>query len=100
MMDNLLKRIKAIADDTRMNIIKLLLRNNFCVKALARRLGISESAVSQHLKILREADIVMGEKKGYYVHYMVKKENLLKVSRAINNLVNDSNKDDVDGCIR
>ena len=61
------------------------------MKALARELGISESAVSQHLKVLRKADLVMGEKKGYYVHYLVKKANLLKIAEFIRGLVEISN---------
>ncbi len=97
-MDDLTKKLKAIADENRLNLIKLLLHNNFCVKALARKLEISESAVSQHLKILREADLVMGEKRGYYVHYVVKKENLLKVAGDIEDIINESCKEHIDDC--
>ncbi|MFO7814959.1 MAG: metalloregulator ArsR/SmtB family transcription factor [Halanaerobiales bacterium] len=86
-MDKILKRLKALADKNRLEIIKLLLKKNYCVSALAKRLNISESAVSQQLKILREADLVMGEKKGYYVHYLVKKENIKQISDYIINLV-------------
>lgn len=89
-MDDLLIKLKAIADETRLNILKLLLAKNFCVQALAGKLDISESAVSQQLKILREADLVMGEKKGYFVHYVVKKEKLLIVAEGINNIINNS----------
>lgn len=64
MMDDFLIELKAIADETRLNILKLLLAKKFCVKVLAKKLEISESAVSQQLKVLREADLVIGEKKG------------------------------------
>lgn len=63
--------LKAIADDTRMKIITHLLKHNDCVRALAGKLEISEAAVSQHLKILREAGLLTGEKKGYFMHYSV-----------------------------
>ncbi len=53
-----------------------MLTKNYCVQALAKHNQISESAVSQHLKVLREADLVIGEKRGYYVHYSVKRDNL------------------------
>ncbi|NLM96328.1 MAG: winged helix-turn-helix transcriptional regulator [Halanaerobiaceae bacterium] len=86
-MDDLLIKMKALADETRLKILGLLLSKNFCVRALAGRLGISESAVSQQLKILRKADLVLGEKSGYFVHYRVKKENLLKVAEEIENLI-------------
>jgi len=47
-------------------------------------LGISESAVSQHLKVLRQAGLVRGEKRGYFTHYVVEWR-LLK--EAASNLV-------------
>ncbi len=63
--------LKALGDETRLKIVKLLLKHNYCVRALARKLEISESAVSQHLKVLREAGLLKGEKKGYFMHYDV-----------------------------
>ena len=56
--------LKALSDETRMKIVILLLKNNYCVRALAKELKISEAAVSQHLKVLREAGLLTGEKKG------------------------------------
>jgi len=55
------KLLKAIADDTRMNILTLLLRHNYCVRALANELNLSEATISQHLKVLREAGVLVGE---------------------------------------
>ncbi|MGM0438228.1 MAG: ArsR/SmtB family transcription factor [Bacillota bacterium] len=90
----MVKALKALGDNTRLKIVKLLLIKRFCVGALARRLGISESAVSQQLKILREAGLVLGEKEGYYVHYSVKIDKLKKVGEYISNLKNISKEDD------
>lgn len=90
----MVKALKALGDNTRLKIVKLLLIKRFCVGALARRLGISESAVSQQLKILREAGLVLGEKEGYYVHYSVKIDKLKKVGEYISNLKNISQEDD------
>jgi len=66
--------LKALGDETRFNIVGLLLEHDFCVRALAKKLEISEAAVSQHLQILRKAGIVKGEKRGYYTHYRVENE--------------------------
>jgi len=86
-MDKLMvDKIKAIADKTRLKIIEILLTKRYCVNVLAEELNISESAVSQHLKILREADLVIGEKRGYYVHYSVKKDKLIEIATAIETL--------------
>lgn len=62
---------RALGDETRMRLYRLLLQRSYCVGALARKLGISESAVSQHMKLLREAGLVTGEKRGYHMHYAV-----------------------------
>ena len=62
---------RALGDETRMRIFRLLLQRSYCVGALARKLGISESAVSQHLKLMREAGLITGEKRGYHMHYAV-----------------------------
>jgi len=78
--------LKAIADETRMKIITLLLQHNYCVRALARKLEISEAAVSQHLKVLREAGLLAGEKKGYFMHYDVNRNVLHELAREIDAL--------------
>lgn len=75
--------LKALADETRMNILTLLLERNFCVRALARHLEITEAAVSQHLKVLRDAGLVQGEKKGYFTHYHVQREILHDLAQEI-----------------
>jgi len=85
-LKQIMKGIKAIADENRFKIIELLLEKRFCVSALAKRLDISESAVSQQLKILRKANLVIGIKKGYYVHYKVEKEELEKIGDFISSL--------------
>ena len=69
-----------LADPTRLKLLKLLSwqqePNALCVNALAYRLGVTQSAISQHLKVLKNAGMVNGEKRGYRVHYFVSKEGL------------------------
>lgn len=71
--------VKALGDETRRCIVSLLLSHDLCVGALARRMEVSEAAVSQHLRTLREAGLVTGEKRGYYTHYTVNRK-LLKAA--------------------
>ena len=54
----------------------LLSERAYCVSALAIKLGLSAPAVSQHLRILRDAQIVTCEKYGYHTHYMPVQETL------------------------
>jgi predicted transcriptional regulator len=44
-----------------MNILTLLLRNNYCVRTLANELNLTEATISQHLKVLREAGLLVGK---------------------------------------
>ena len=67
---------KALSVDTRIRVLQLLKDRALCVGALARRLGISSAAVSQHLRILRDADLVVSDKQGYFVHYRLNSRTL------------------------
>ena len=67
---------KILSVETRVKMIDLLRRRSLCVNALARALNISPAAVSQHLRILRDADVVIAEKRGYFVHYRINEQTL------------------------
>ncbi len=82
-MSELIHILKALSDETRFALIQLLLQHNYCVGALSKQLNITESAVSQHLKVLRTAGIVKGEKRGYYTHYYVDRELLREAASSI-----------------
>jgi len=68
----------ALADPTRLRLVKLLshqrVPNALCVNALAAILGVTQSAVSQHLRILRAIGLVKGERRGYHIHYYINPE--------------------------
>ena len=81
------KVLKALGEPKRFLLLQLMAERAYCVKALARKSGLSESAVSQHLKILREAGLVYGVKKGYYTHYCVEKDALRSVITELEQIV-------------
>lgn len=68
--------LKALCEPKRFLLLQLMAKRGYCVGALARLSQLSESAVSQHLKILRQAGLVVGVKRGYYTHYSLDKEAL------------------------
>jgi len=80
------KAFKALSDESRFKVVNLLLTHDFCVGALAHHLKITEAAVSQHLKHLREVGLVKGEKRGYWTHYMVDKVKLRELAEGLINL--------------
>ncbi|MBW2432531.1 MAG: winged helix-turn-helix transcriptional regulator [Deltaproteobacteria bacterium] len=83
---SLIRSLKALADENRLRILRMLLCSDLCVGALANHLGISKPAVSQHLRILRKAELVRGEKRGYWTHYRVDKEALTRVAAELKQL--------------
>jgi DNA-binding transcriptional ArsR family regulator len=78
---------RVLSVDTRVRIIQLLKQNPLCVNALACRLGVTPAAVSQHLHVLREADLVKPEKKGYFVHYAINESKLTEWLEITDNLL-------------
>jgi len=80
-----------LADPTRLKLLNLLSQqqepNALCVNALAYQLGVTQSAISQHLRVLKSAGLVKGERRGYRIHYFVSQEGLIqaqeKISRAL-----------------
>jgi len=96
-MTDFIKACRALGDDTRMNIFQLIKYKNFCVGAIAKKLGISQSAVSQHLRVLREAGLVEGEKRGYYVHYLIIEDAIKNFEKQAKNLL-EKNEEKVPSC--
>jgi ArsR family transcriptional regulator len=69
---------KILSADARVQILQLLKQRPLCVLAISDKLDITQGAVSQHLRILRQAKLVVGEKKGYFVHYRLNEKTLNK----------------------
>ncbi len=63
---------KVLGVDSRIRIIELLKqRGPLGVNEMSKSLGITPSAVSQHLKILKHAGLVRNERKGYWIPYQI-----------------------------
>lgn len=70
------KAFKALGEPTRLKIIKMLSIQGMCVCELSEVLDMLQPRVSQHLKILKDAELVMENKEGYFVCYTLNKEEL------------------------
>jgi DNA-binding transcriptional ArsR family regulator len=68
---------QAIADPTRRQIIDLLSRDAMTLNAIADKFDISRPAISQHIKLLVECDIVEIEQKGRERYCKIKPEKLI-----------------------
>ncbi|EMR07191.1 HTH-type transcriptional repressor AseR [Bhargavaea cecembensis DSE10] len=63
------KQLKALADCNRLKVLSCLKSGEVCVCDFVDVLGISQPAVSQHLRKLKEAGIVTERKRGTWKHY-------------------------------
>jgi len=76
---------KAFAVETRVKIIDLLKsKGPLGAKDIASRVGITISAVSQHLKILKQIGLVRNERKGYWIPYSIDEEAMENCRQVIN----------------
>jgi len=70
---------KALADPTRVRIISALMHTELCVGDLASCLGMSTSAVSHQLRLLREMRLVRSRREGKYVFYTLDDEHIYEL---------------------
>jgi ArsR family transcriptional regulator len=66
---DMMRVFRALSVEKRVEIVRLLAERTLCVGALSNLLDISAGAVSQHLRILRDAGIVEPDRRGYFIHY-------------------------------
>lgn len=82
---------KALGDVTRLILIKLLTshkEHSFCVSELAERLHISQPAVSQHLKVLKNVGVVKASRNGNKVFYEIDIDAFIKYGEISQKLLN------------
>ena len=72
--DSALAILKALADDTRLRIVRALQEKDMYVELLAERLALSAPTVSFHLKKLTAAGLVDARREQYYTMYSLRRE--------------------------
>jgi len=81
--DELARLLKVLSVGTRVRIVQVLKGRVLCVNALASQLDVTQGAVSQHLRVMRDAGLVIDEKRGYYVHYRLNEQTLARWRKQI-----------------
>jgi Predicted transcriptional regulators len=72
----LVKFFFALSEPTRLEIVRALLSaKELCVCQITQAFGLSQPNVSFHMRVLREADLVLWEKRGKWVYYRLNLEN-------------------------
>lgn len=67
--EDLLSLLRAAADTTRLQILELLARRSRSTREVAGLIGLTEAAVSKHLKVLQKSGWIVPERHSYYVYY-------------------------------
>lgn len=92
-MQELTRFFKALGDETRLRLVSLLAQQEpgraLCVGRLARELGVTDSAVSQHLRVLKDLGLVQVQRGGYRLHYFLDSERLAAYRRLIREQLGD-----------
>lgn len=80
--ERLAETFGALADPTRARIVHLLLGEELCTAELAATVGVSEPAVSQHLRLLRRLGLVASRRQGRYVYYRLDDDHVAQLVRT------------------
>jgi ArsR family transcriptional regulator len=73
----------ALADPVRWRIVELLGREELCVCHLVEELAVAQPLVSHHLKVLRDAGLVTGERWRYWTYYQLLPDAVAEVLDAL-----------------
>ena len=75
--------LKALAHPARLKMVAGLLKDECNVAQIQKVLGLPQSTISQHLRILKNADIIKGRKEGTKICYRVIDERVRKIVQII-----------------
>ncbi len=74
---------KTLADPTRIRLIALLAEGEICVHELAQTLGMSSSAVSHQLRLLRHQGLVRSRRQGRHIFYRLDDDHVLQLLQQV-----------------
>ncbi|OIO28295.1 MAG: transcriptional regulator, partial [Nitrospirae bacterium CG1_02_44_142] len=77
-MQKLLDTFKALSDETRLRILKLLEHGELCVCDVVAALDMIQPKVSFHLAVLKEAGFIKDRKHGRWIHYRIDDSDMYK----------------------
>ena len=89
-MQDLIKVLKALSDETRLRIFKVLLERECCVCELMQALAISQSRASRNLGILRDAGFLKERRDGAWIVYSVDWQTANHYATSLAKLLRDS----------
>ncbi len=89
-MQDLIKALKALSDETRLRILKILLVRECCVCEIMQALDISQSRTSRNLRILQNAGFVERQRNGAWIFYSVNRQTVNRHATSLTELLRNS----------
>ena len=80
---------KAFGNQTRYRILSVLFDNQLSVNEIANAVGLSQSAVSHQLKILRQARLICGIRDGQKINYRLADQHVQKIFEQLKEHINE-----------
>lgn len=96
LIEPLVKFLKVIADSTRLKIINLLKSGEKTANTIQASLAKSQSTISQQLKILTNADILVVRREGVKKFFKIKDPQIFEVISSISDYLSHLNKEKID----
>lgn len=88
-MKNLTEKFKALCDENRLKIVRMLAHRELCVCDILENFHLSQPTVSHHLKVLVNSGLIQCEKRGRWCFYSVNYDAIEELVTGINELVRE-----------
>ncbi len=89
-MQDLIKALRALSDETRLRILNILLEKECCVCEVMQALAISQSRASRNLGILQDAGLLKAQRDGMWIVYSVDWQTANRCAASLAKLLRDS----------
>ena len=84
------KIFKALGDETRLEIVRMLVGKERCVCAFLNAFSMTQPAISNHLRVVREAGVVIDSRDGRWIFYRLNPEAFQAIQLVCQNLLLDT----------
>ena len=85
--------LRALADPTRREILNLLTGGSMSAGEIAERFPMTGAAISRHLSVLKEADLIQDTREGKFIYYELNASVLEEIMLWITDLKGDTQND-------
>ena len=95
LLSDLSDLFKIFGDTTRIKILYALLESEMCVCAIAELLGMTQSAISHQLRILKDADLVGKRREGKTIYYFLSDDHVRTIiAQGFDHLIEDDHREE------